>query len=196
MKLIKHLPIYTVAIIVLSITGMSIGLSSCSKGDTGPAGPIGAQGDSGVNGVSNIISSTFTVTSSSWVSTGVPNYHWAANFINTNVTANNVDAVEAYWCTSLGSGWSPLPVSSLINPGDEMSFRYNDDSTSFTYYTGGTDVQPPSFYTTPNNYSTIIFKVTVIPPSIQVKYPGTNWQNAAEVALLPEVRAALNAKTQ
>ena len=185
----------------LFVIAISAMVASCSKGDTGPAGPVGATGTSGINGSANIIASTYTVitvasagdTTSSWVSTGAPAYHWVAGFIDTNITANNVDVVEAYWSTSLGGGWSGLPVTSLINRGDEMNYRYNNDSVAFTYYTGGTPyTKYPGYLATSPGFATIIFKVIVIPPGIVLNYPGINWKNAAEVATLPEVQSALN----
>lgn len=187
----------------VSVFAMAAILVSCSKGDTGPAGPIGATGAPGVNGAANITTNTYTVitthtssdTSSLWTSTGTPTYHWVAGFIDTNITANNVDLVEAYWCTTLGSGWIALPNPSLINTGDNLSFRYNDDSVSFTYYTGGGPyTKYPGYPATSPAFSTLIFKVVVIPPALALNHPGTNWKNAAEVAQLPEVQAALNGK--
>jgi len=187
----------------LSILAITAIIVSCSKGDTGPAGPVGATGATGLNGVANIVTSTYTVitihtpsdTSSSWVSTGSPTYHWIAGFIDTNITSNNLDAVYAYWCTNLGTGWVALPNPSLINQGDNLSFRYNDDSVSFTYYTGGAPyTKYPGYPATSPAYGTLIFKVVIIPPALALSHPETNWKNAAEVALLPEVQAALTGK--
>lgn len=197
-KRISSLVLASLLISILAITGL---FSSCSKGDTGPPGPIGAQGTSGLNGSANIITSTYTVTtniasgdtSSSWTSTGTPTYHWIAGFIDTNITSNNVDVVQAYWSTSFGSGWNALPNSSLVNQGDQLSYRYNDDSVSFTYYTGGAPYTKYLGYpATSPAFTTIIFKVIVIPPTLTINHPGINWKNAAEVAQLPEVQAALN----
>jgi hypothetical protein len=178
----------------LSILAIAAIVASCSKGDTGPAGPIGTTGATGISGVANINTSIYIVSalSTPWVATtSSPTYNWVAACVDTNITANNVDAVVVYWNNNINEGWMPLPVPSLINQGDQMSYRYNDDSVSFTYYTGGTAVAAPSSY---SNYATIYFKVAVIPPALQLKYPGTNWKDAAEVATLPEVQAALNGK--
>ena len=101
--------------------------------------------------------------------------------------------VEAYWSTSPGTGWSALPVTSLINHNDELSFRYNDDSVSFTYYTGGAPyTKYPGYPAISPGYATLLFKVIIIPPGLQLNYPAVNWKNAAEVAALPEVKAALS----
>jgi hypothetical protein len=196
----KHLSIIAMTALCISIIALGL-FSSCSKGDTGPPGPQGIAGDSGINGTANIISNVYTVTttvvagdtSSSWTSTGNPTYHWLAGFTDPNITANNLDMVEAYWSTSIGTGWSALPVSSLVNKGDEMSFRYNDDSVSFTYYTGGAPyTKYPGYPAISPGYATLLFKVIVIPPGLAANYPGVNWKNAAEVATLPEVKAALS----
>jgi len=88
----------------LSIVAIAAVIASCSKGDTGPAGPVGATGTTGLNGAANIVTSTYTIitthtpsdTSTLWVSTGSPTYHWIAGFIDTNIASNNLDAVYAY----------------------------------------------------------------------------------------------------
>jgi len=165
----------------LSIIAIAAVVASCSKGDTGPQGPAGE------NGVANISTEQFAVTGANW---NDPNsiYTWVATYVESDITDNNNDAVDVYWSNS-SSGWLALPVTNLISSGDELSYGFNDNSITFSYYTGGANSNPPSFYTL---YSTIYFKVTVIPPAIQVKYPNVNWKNAAEVAAnVPEVQAAL-----
>ncbi|HTA28797.1 MAG TPA: hypothetical protein VK809_13480, partial [Bacteroidia bacterium] len=98
------------------------------------------------------------------------------------------------WSTA-SSGWLALPVTNLLgqNYGDELSYGYDNGFVTFSYYTGGTNTLPPSSYV---GFTTIYFKVTVIPPALQHKYPGTNWQNASEVQKIPEVQAALNANSK
>lgn len=200
MKLKKYRYRIAFSASLVCIVGILTMLSSCQKGDTGPAGPVGAQGDSGINGSANIITAIYTVattykpgdTVSSWVSKGSPTYHWVAGFIDTNMAGYNVDVVEAYWATALATGWSALPVTSLINQGDEMNFRYSYDSVSFTYYTGGGSFSKyPGYPANSPAYNTIYFKLVIIPPSLQLANPGINWKNASEVAALPAVEAAL-----
>lgn len=192
---------YLLAISALFFLLVSIGsFSSCKKGDTGPAGPQGTPGDSGINGSANLITNTYTVTTSiagtdtvsPWISTNTPTYHWAANFIDSSISISTLDAVEVYWSTSYTADWNALPVTSLINQGDEMSYRYNEDSVSFTYYTGGASYSKyPGYPATSPQFTTLFFKVVVIPPGLQLNYPGTDWKNASEVASLPPIRAAL-----
>ena len=170
MKTIKYLSILAIAAI----------FASCSKGDTGATGPQGPQGVAGLNGVANINTSIYTVTV--W-NNPVANT-WTSTYAEPDITDNNNDAIEVYWNTTLGSGWFTLPVTSLIAGGDELTYGFTDNSITFTYY-GGSD---PSLTISP-----IYFKVTVIPPAIKAKHPNTNWKNAAEVALLPEVQASLSA---
>lgn len=170
MKLSHYLSIFAIAAVV----------ASCSKGDTGATGPQGP------SGVPNINTQQYTVTSANWSAPTTP-YTWIASFTESDITDNNNDAVEAYWSVS-SSGWLALPATSLVVTGDQLSYGYDDDIVTFSYYTGGTNTDPISSY---SGYSTIYFKVTVIPPSIQVKYPNVNWKNASEALQVPEVQAAL-----
>jgi len=174
----------------LSIAAIAAVFASCSQ--QGPAGPTGATGADGANGVANINTTTYTVTT--WnAATSSPVYTWVSTWTESDITDNNTDAVIAYWSTA-SSGWLALPVTNLLgaNYGDELSYGYNDGFVTFSYYTGGTNTLPPSSY---SGFTTIYFKVTVIPPSLQAKYPGTNWQNGMEVLnKVPEVRAALSQK--
>ncbi len=174
MKIIHYLGILAIAAIV----------GSCSKGDTGATGP---QGPAGNNGVANINTTIYTVTSSDWSATGSPAYTWISSW-TASIADNNTDAVLAYWSTA-SSGWLALPVDNLIASQDEMTFGYDNNIVTFSYHTGGVATLPPSSYV---GYTTIYFKVTVIPPALQAKYPGTNWKNASEAMKIPEVRAALN----
>ncbi len=160
----------------LSILSIAAIVASCSK--TGPTGPQGP------SGVANINTIDYTVTNWSDPSS---NTTWIASYYDGDITNSDLDAVEVYW-SNAASGWLALPVTSLISTGDELSYGYDNNSITFSYYTGGSAVLPPSAY---NGYGTIYFKVTVIHPAVQVKYPNTNWKNAAEVANIPEVHAAL-----
>ncbi len=165
------------AIHYLSILVIAAMFASCSKGDTG------AQGPAGTNGVANISTQEYTV--NSW-----PNetdYTYYVTFSESDITDQDNDAVEVYWATPSVTGWLALPATGIYNAGDELSYGFADNSITFNYYTGGSS--SPNL--PPSEYNTIYFKVTVIPPSIQVKYPGTNWKNASEVANIPEVHDAL-----
>lgn len=164
--------------------------SGCSKGDTGATGSAGATGPAGTNGsngVANLSTTTYSVTSVQWAYT-TDMFDWAASFTNTSIPTADSDVVVGYW-SNASSGWFALPVTNLIQSGDEMSFSYNNNLVSITYYTGGTAMYPPSHYT---GYLEILFKVVVIPPAVQYKHPGTNWKDARAVQNLEEVQMALN----
>jgi hypothetical protein len=180
------------AIHYLSILAIAAVFSSCSKGDTGetgPQGPAGANGLNGANGVANINTQEYTVTSANWNATSSANTTYISTWTESDITDNNNDVVEVYWNNSSGAGWLSMPYPGLVVNGDLLSYGYNDNSITFQYWTGGTNTLPPSSYV---GLSTLYFKVTVIPPAIQKRYPGTNWKNAAEVAKIPEVATALN----
>jgi len=195
MKLRKYSPIFATAAVFILMIVMMPGFSSCTKGDTGPAGPQGDSGLTGPSGVANILTVTYTVNSFSWSST--VKYNWVATFADTNISDYNNDAVLAYWSTAIGADWIALPSTSVINKGDQLAFRYNNDSVSLTYYTGGMYTGYPGdsvTYAPSVNLSTIYFKVTIVPPALAMKYPGINWKNATEALKVPEVQAALRGK--
>ncbi len=174
MKAIKYLSIFAIAVI----------FASCAKdGATGATGPQGPQGN---NGVANINTQIFSVGTGGW-SYASSAAVWYVTFTESDITNNNTDIVEAYWSNSSSSsaGWLALPQANLWVVGDNFTYGFNDNSITISYY--GNTPNAPSAYE-PNLY----FKVTVIPPAIQKKYPGTNWKDAAQVSLIPEVQAALN----
>jgi hypothetical protein len=160
----------------LSVVILAGALASCSQ--EGPAGPIGPSGPSGV---ANINTLQYTVGSGGWSSVSGA---WVATFSEPDITDNNTDAVEAYW-SNASSGWIALPFSNINITGDQVSYGFNNGTITFSYYGNS---NPPDYYT---NTATLYFKVTVIPPSIQVKYPKINWRNASEAAQVPEVQQAL-----
>jgi hypothetical protein len=160
----------------LSILAIGAVVFAGCKGDTGDTGPQGP------SGVANIDTKEYSVGAGGW--TQASGTSWYATFVESDITDNNNDAVEAYWSNS-SSGWLALPFSNLDVSGDQLSYGFDNNSVTFSYYGNSNS---PDVYT----YTQVIyFKVTVIPPAIQVKYPGTNWKNAAEVAQIPEVKAAL-----
>jgi hypothetical protein len=165
----------------LSIFVIAAAVGYGCAGATGPAGP---SGPSGYNGVANINTQQYTVTS--WANPAVDT--WTATFVESDITDYNNDAVLAYWDNGGSGGWIALPFSNININGDQFSFGYTNGSITFTYYG---NANPPNDYT---NTLTVYFKVTVIPPAIQVKYPKVNWKNAAEALTVPEVQAALAKK--
>lgn len=166
----------------LSVLAIAALFASCAK-----QGPTGLTGPPGQDGVANINTYQYTVTTGGW--TYVPSNTWIATFSEPDITSADGDAVEAYW-SNASSGWLGLPTTNLDAQGDELNYGYNTGTVTFDYY-GNSNA--PTYY---QNTLTIYFKVTVIPPSIQVKYPNVNWKNATQVAaMVPEVQAAL-AKTK
>ena len=147
-----------------------LGALSCSKGDTGPAGtagPTGAQGNANVN------SQQFTVTS--WNGSG-PVFQ-SQGFSDGNITTNG--QVSAYLLSNTNN-WVPLPCSDYLVNGDNMAFIFQAGTISFVYYS--TAGAPSGTYT---------FNVVTVPPAMIKQHPNTNFGNAAEVELLPEVQTAL-----
>lgn len=160
---------------------MALILYSCSKGDTGATGPAGANGINGTNGNANVTVSLYTVPTSSWGSDG--NGGWYCNLTPTfNPTQGAVNI--------LGSAddvdWTGLPAVGYTVGAPDINFALNSSTIQIFYdaQTGVPSIAQPSV--------TFYFKVILIPPSIMVKYPNTNWKNSLAVAQLPEVQAVLN----
>jgi hypothetical protein len=168
----------------LSVIALAAMAASCTvEGPAGPVGPAGQNGGNGANGTANIYSNTYTITS--WSTTATTN-KWVSINADTNITNLSADAVEVYWSAPSDSGWLSMPHSNLVVSGDELGYGFNTGSVTFIYY-GNTNATWPTVA-----FDTVYFNVVVIPPVMQSKYPGTNWQNAEEVyQKIPEVKAAL-----
>ena len=169
----------------LSIIAIAAIAASCTK--QGPAGPTG---QNGANGVANIYTQQYSVGLNGqidWTYVAAGSV-WTATFTESDITDNNSDAVEVYWSNSASAtaGWLALPFSDLDAAGDQLSYGFNDNIITFSYY-GNPNFSPSAY----GNTATIYFKVTVIPPAIQVKYPNVNWKDATQASQVPEVRAAL-----
>lgn len=166
MKTIKYLSILIIAAI----------FASCSKGEQGPAGPAGS------NGVANINSYTYTIYTYNWA---VGSNNWEYVDLNeSNITNSNTDGVIV-GVSEFGNGdWFGVPCSSFAVVGDVMLCDYDNGVVRIQYSSNGSSGgSAPSI--------TLYFKVTVIPPAIQHKYPNVNWKNYSQVAALPEFQAAL-----
>lgn len=166
MKIINYLSVIAIAAI----------FASC-KGDQGPAGPAGS------NGVANISSFQYTIGPGNWASN--TNYWYYADLSASNITNSNSDVVIVDVSETGTGDWFGLQCSSYIIYGDGMEYDYNGGVVRVQYSsTNGT-----STGTYPD--ITLYFKVSIIPPAIQVKYPNVNWKNYTEVSRIPEVQAAL-----
>jgi hypothetical protein len=160
----------------LSIILFAVLVSSCSK--TGSTGPTGPQGPAGKNGAANVSMVSVSVPYTSWIESNSTNW-----FYYTSDTIPSTDVCEVYALIGNG-GYTPLPTITLagLNGGQFYDYYQTITPVKLCYYnSGGTAVQ-----------STFDFNIVDIPPSIQVKYPSTNWTNPDEVALLPEVAAVLS----
>ena len=160
----------------ISILAIAAVFGACSKGETGPQGP---QGPAGANGVSNLVISGYSISPGSWNS-----YNSTTWYVNTNQVVPTSDVAVVYYSLD-GNSYSPLPVYSAFTSGDFLTFSFsNSGGLTLWYYFSA--AQPPV---------TIYVNVADIPPAVQAKYPGTNWQNGMEVLQkVPEVSAALSKK--
>ncbi len=94
--------------------------------------------------------------------------------------------------TNAGSNWTALPFTLYGTVSDYLAM----------YTTGLNLVQIDWAYNSavskgsdPNTYygaPTIEWNVVCIAPATILLHPATNWKNASEVQMLPEVRAELN----
>ena len=152
--------------VVLSILAVGLLLTAASCSKTGTPGPVGPQGATGATGNANVIGEpTFTVTS--WTPIGNT---YNADITNSDITADvvNKGVVEVYKYYP-NSGWTNLPD---INGGT---------STVFTFGLGGyTITVETTDGSTVNNPGSVTFRDVVIPSSVRLAYPHTNWKNYYE----------------
>lgn len=149
---------------------------SCSKdGATGPAGPAGANGINGTNGNANVLgSSTFTTTTSNWVSGGGGVY-WTANLTGaSSITQNIVDkgivSVFRMYTINGVTQWSPLPDTNI---NQNLSFSYGVGTISFLMQsTNAVAIANPG---------SITLRYVVISPSNKMANPNTDWKDYNQV---------------
>jgi len=159
--------------------------TSCSKGDTGATGPTGpagtngtngANGTNGTNGVANISSNIYSVTPGDWSSVGTDAY--GVNITDASIANANTDGIEVFVSTN-GTLWFGLPLNNFLVNGDEMVYEYQNGEIALGY-----------FYSSAPT-STIDLKVVVIPPSIYVQYPNTNWNDYSQVSAIVQTEGML-----
>jgi len=170
MKTIKYLSILCIAAI----------FASCTKGDTGATGPAGANG---ANGVANISSYQYVISPGDWASNS--NYWYYVDLSASAISNSNSDLVVVDVSEYSTGDWFGLPTSSFAVYGDGMEFDYYDGGVRVQY----SSTNGSSSGTYPN--ITLYFKVSIIPPAIQIKYPKVNWKNTAEIMQIPEMQAVL-----
>lgn len=178
MKIIHFLSILAI--------GTVLSFTSCSKGatgDTGPAGPAGA------NGNANVTPAQYTVTNWNYDGTS---QQWYVTFNPPALTSDiaNGGAVEVFLSVDGGNSWNAIPTAYI---GGVVTAYW-----TYTYTTGAltvdftwSNLQPNSDPTTV--YATNVeFNVICIAPSVVAQHPNTNWKNASDAELIPEVQAALH----
>jgi len=155
----------------LSILALSAILASCAKdGATGPQGPAGA------NGVSDMTINTYSIPAISWISeTSTTNW-----YVVTGDGIPTSDVVNVYVSLNNNS-YTPLSTSSFFVNGDNLTFVFSN--------TGNVTLW--EYFNSTGTFSDIYAEVCDIPQSIYVKYPNVNWKDYAQVAALPEFKAAL-----
>lgn len=164
--------------VLIAIVAIALSLNSCSKGDAGPAGP---QGPAGTNGNANVSVGLYTIAPSSWGSDG--NGGWYCNLTPSfNPTQGAINILGS----TDDATWTGLPGVGYTVGAPDINFVLNSSIIQIFYdaQTGVPSIAQPAV--------TFYFKVILIPPAIMVKHPNTNWNNATEVAQLPEVKAALH----
>lgn len=156
--------------LILVILILPFIINSCKKGDTGPTGPEGQSGNS------NIVSTTYSVSSWSWSS---PYYYQNLSVPALTPTNVNSAAVMVYFNTS-GTTWLALPYTQYNSPYDYfMGFSTSEGNVQVTWFYDSS----LSSGSSPSTYygSTIQFKVVVIPPAARIRNPNVDLRNYEEV---------------
>lgn len=144
--------LFAMLLIVIATT-----LPSCEKGATGPAG---------ANGTVNISSNIYTVTPGSW--SYVPPGGYVTSVADPAITNANTDGIEVFISYN-STSWSGLPISTVVNSGDEMSYTYMNGQMIFEY--GYTSAPTDTLY----------FKIVVISPTVMKQHPNTNWNDYDQI---------------
>jgi len=157
-----------------------------AMGATGATGAQGAKGDTGAQGNANVVGQTFTANSWSYTSPA-----WSENFTVTALTSQILSggAVEVYMSGNSGVDWYALPYTvygSVANYICGYSFGLNMVQVTWIYNSAGSGNSPSQYYG-----STLVNVICIAPATVK-KHSKTNWKNASEVALLPEVQSVLN----
>ncbi|MGZ3883702.1 MAG: hypothetical protein ACXVPQ_00925 [Bacteroidia bacterium] len=138
------------------------------KGDTGPQGPAGA----------SMEVTTYTTTSSSWVSYAWPYSYLEATLNVPSVTSSVVSGgdVKVFIYNTADSTWIALPQPFLNS---QYNYKYKTGKV-FIDFTLVNNATPP----TPSAQE---FKVVVMPPAFIKKNPNVNVNNYEELTgLKPE----------
>jgi len=158
-----------------SIIAMAFLAASCTKqGPTGPQGPPGADGSS------NVSAKTYTVAPGDWSSNG--NGGWVCNLAPANnPTLGAISILFSYD----NNHWIGLPYIGNTVGDVDINYVVTSSNIQIQYVpqTGSASIGAPA--------NPVYIQVSLVPSAIEVKHPDINWQNAMQVAQLPEVQAAV-----
>ena len=140
------------------LAGALFAVTSCTK--TGPRGAAGPTGNANVIGSAPFLVSTWAYN----------NNVYSASFTDPDLTASVVSTglVEIYEQYADGS-WTNLPdINGVV-------------STVYNFYQGGFDI----YVLTTNGSTTpppgsINFRTVIVPSSLRLAHPNTNWKNYSE----------------
>lgn len=166
----------------------------CSK-DTGPTGPQGPAGSTGAPGNANVLTIMDSVNSSAgWTFAGTQWYAFFPNpYINSTFLKDGGFA-EVFLSTDGGSTWNSMPytyIGATLTAQWSYSYTSSGGGTGvYIYFTWNDQLAHTDPYAT---YGfTARFNVVSITPSLQVKYPKTNWSNYASLQQIEELKLKQN----
>ena len=167
----------TVKVIATIFVAFGLIFSSCKKdpgpkGDTGsqgPAGPAGTNGTNGINGTNgnaNVVSSSITTASWTYVAPS-----WEMSFTYPAINQDILDNGAVLVYVKSGSNYYQLPYT--FYPSSSYSRTY-----TFVHYLGGLKVfVTDSDLTQPTNPGTLTFKVVAIAASGKMANPNLNYDD-------------------
>lgn len=159
---------------------------SCSKGLTGGVGETGPAGPTGNNVLPT--KTTYSIVPTQWV--GIGNGAYTCIEADNQISSYASDIVKVFLqepLVTLIPPYLPLPLANTGLNGaadvDILSFSFTADQITFKYtnYDNINPIPPQA---------TAIVIVYIIPPSLMIKHPDTDWNNAVAIARLPEMQMA------
>lgn len=158
--------------VIISVIIITALLSSCTKeGPTGPEGPQGIAGTNGTNGVVNVSTTLITISPINWTNMGGGEFEYG--YADSSLTNADVDGIEVFYQEEIyPNAYEPLPCSNFISNGDKLTYIYGTITIDFFYFFASAPTSP------------MVIKIVVIPPSIMIKYPNTNWKDYSQVSAI------------
>jgi hypothetical protein len=157
-----------------SIIAAALLAVSCTK-----QGPTGPQGPAGSNGSANVSVEDYIVDPGQWSTNG--NGGWYCDLApQINPTEGAVSILFSYDDIN----WLGLPYVGNTLGDVDINYVVTNNNIQIQYVpqTNEGSVGAPG--------NPVYLQVSLVPPAIEVKHPDVNWQNAMQVAQLPEVQAA------